>query len=88
MEGLNKKREHLYCVCNNYKKNYKTKNCTPHSFNYLKLERLIKEELNKDLENIEIKEKNDELYYDMIKKINITEQGEVEMLLNYKSSLL
>ena len=47
--GLNKKK---YCVCNKYKKYYKDKLCTPHTFNYKKIKEIIKKELDKEILNI------------------------------------
>ncbi len=86
--GINKKNNNLYCVCNNYKKNYKYKKCTPHSYNYLKLEKKIIEELNQDINKIGKDIRNDEIYLDMLQKIYISEYGEIELFLNYNSSLL
>lgn len=47
--GLNYKKNYNYCVCNNYKKNYFDKRCTPHTFNYNKLEKMIIDEINNDI---------------------------------------
>jgi len=46
--GLNKNK---YCVCNNYKKNYKDKLCTPHTINYKLLKEKIKNEIEYDILN-------------------------------------
>jgi len=163
--GLNNKKNNFYCVCNNYKKNYKDKLCTPHTFNYIKLKSIIikelmedikkelnikdlhelieqKKEMEKDIinsedyfldiyikyktkiinrkeyrekklfEEIEIKKKinklkevikdikeeiiknkiimiinkNNDIYINMLNKIYLSENGEVEILLNYKNN--
>lgn len=85
--GLNKKNNNLYCVCNNYKKNYKTKSCTPHSYNYLKLEKIIIDEIKKDIPK-QYNINSEDIYYELIKKIKLSENGEIELYLNYNSSLI
>lgn len=82
--GLNIKKNQIYCVCNNYKKNYKDKKCTPHTINYQKLKKIIITELDKDLSLLNFQlEKNDSLYLHMINKIYISESGVIELFLNY-----
>lgn len=49
--GLNRKKKQLYCVCNNYKKNYKSLKCTPHTINYYTLEKVITDEIDKEIYN-------------------------------------
>lgn len=46
--GLNK---NTYCVCNKYKKHYKDKLCTPHTFNYKKLKEEIIKEIDREILN-------------------------------------
>jgi len=130
--GLNNKKNQSYCVCNNYKKNYKEKKCTPHTINYGKIKKIIIEELNKDINNefnlkelvfrkkelektimelvkerkkeIEIKNLNNmlkeiikkikeniikkrkinnDIYINMIDRIYLSEDGKIELYLNY-----
>lgn len=47
--GLNYRKDNCYCVCNNYKKNYRNKSCTPHTFNYQELRNVIMNELNDEI---------------------------------------
>ena len=84
--GLNQKEKNIYCVCNNYKKHYKEKRCTPHTINYIKLKEKIKKEIDKDLNNLNINNKDD-IYIKLIQKIYISESGEVEVYLNYSSPI-
>ena len=44
--GINK---NTYCVCNNYKKNYKDRKCSPHTLNYKKVKEYIKKEIEEDI---------------------------------------
>ena len=76
--GINKRKNKLYLVCNTYKKFSKEKRCTPHTFNYLKIKNMIISEINKDI-NI----KDDNLYSSLINKIYISENGLIEIYLNY-----
>lgn len=84
--GVNTKKTQIYCVCNNYKKNYKEKICTPHTINYLKLKQEIIKVLEEDLVKInkDIKDK-DKLYLNMLSKITLSEDGTIELYLNYSS---
>lgn len=125
--GLNKNK---YCVCNKYKKYYKEKLCTPHTFNYKKIKDAIKRELDDEilnilipditindlilkkryLENEILKENNEQvikafkeeldtiikkikdicflknnsnIYIELIEKVYISENGTIELYLNY-----
>lgn len=125
--GLNKK---IYCVCNNYKKNFKEKLCTPHTINYFILKEKIEKEIESEILNQVIPEetisniindkiilekkilnsnnieeikklyfelknktniikkiykikKNKEIYLELINKIYLSEDGRVELYLNY-----
>jgi len=86
--GLNTKKTQTYCVCNNYKKNYKEKLCTPHTINYIKIKTEIIKVLQKDLINMNKDIKNqDKLYLNMLNKIYLSEDGTIELFLNYSSLL-
>ena len=76
--GINKKNDIPYCVCNNYKKNSKIKACTPHTFNYLKIKEMIIEKIKED-------KKEQKSYIDIINKIYLSEDGTIELYLNYSS---
>ena len=84
--GINNRNKQSYCVCSNYKKNHKEKRCTPHTMNYIKLKEKIKKELDKDLEKLSINYKDD-IYINLIQKIYLSENGEVEVYLNYSSHM-
>lgn len=76
--GINKRKDKIYLVCNTYKKYSKEKRCTPHTFNYLKIKEKIIEEINKD-----IKIDNINIYKYLINKIYISENGKIDLYLNY-----
>lgn len=85
--GLNKKKIHSYCVCNNYKKNYKEQRCTPHTINYDKLKEQIKIELDKEIEKelnlrqlIENKSNLEKKIISKIDKHNEKESNEIKKL--------
>lgn len=84
--GINNRKKQSYCVCSNYKKNHKEKRCTPHSMNYIKLKEKIKKEIDQDLEKLSINYKDD-IYINLIQKIYLSENGEVEVYLNYSSHM-
>lgn len=86
--GLNIKKGQMYCVCNNYKKNYKNNKCTPHTINYFKLKQEIIQTLDEDLIHIKQKINNrNKLYLHLVDKIYLSENGTVELHLNYSSLL-
>ena len=76
--GLNKNNNNLYCVCNNYKKNSKNKVCTPHTFNYLKIKEMIIQKIKEDKKEVPS-------YTDIIDKIYLSDDGTIDLYLNYLS---
>ena len=75
--GINKRNNKTYLVCNTYKKYSKEKRCTPHTYNYSKIKDLIINELEKDIKV------NERIYLYLINKIYISEDGLIELHLNY-----
>ena len=54
--------------------------------NYIKLKEKIKKEIDQDLEKLSINYEDD-IYINLIQKIYLSENGEVEVYLNYSSHM-